>query len=125
MVFEVSRVFSDLTKGMVDSRFCRNPIWVAVLITVIIMIIIPLTQGAFLWRGIFIFIASLILIFMYSTSLSRTITGAQEIEDASRILENLTYLDQDDSDDVEITPRLDVNSLQTDNGIDFESANQY
>jgi len=111
MTFELQHSFNWLTSGMIDSRFCRNPIWIAIIITIIIMIIIPLTQGYVLWRGIFIFLCTVILVFMYSASLSRKIKGSKELEDASQILEKLTYLDtSNQTDDIEVTPRLYVDS---------------
>ena len=120
MPFELSHSFNYVTGGIVDSRFCRNPLWFAIIITIIIMIIIPLTEGAIIWRGIFIFIGSVIFLFMYNASISRKITGAHEIEGAAAVLGDLSYLTNKEG--LEIIPRM--NGMDSDNILlDDESAN--
>lgn len=108
MPFELSHSFNYLTGGLVDSRFFKNPLWVALIITIIIMIIIPITQGFVIWRGVFIYIFSLIIIFMATASISRTVNKAKEIEGAAEIMGDLSYLNN--LGGVEINPRFSENN---------------
>lgn len=104
MPIELTHSFNWLTSGVIDCRFFRNPVWIAAIITILILVIIPLTSGSVLWRGIFIYVSSLIIVFMFSASLSRKISGAKEIEGAAGILGDLSYLGHQGG--VEVIPQL-------------------
>ena len=109
MPIELSHSFNWATSGIIDCKFFKNPIWIALIITIIILIIIPLTGGSILWRGMFIFISSLILLFMHSVSVSREYTGAKEIEGAADLLGNLSYLENSDGTDINPSDNLESN----------------
>ena len=104
MPIELTHSFNWLISGVIDCRFFRNPVWIAAIITILILVIIPLTCGSVLWRGIFIYVTSLIVLFMFNASVSRKISGAKEIEGDAGILGDLSYLGHNGG--LEVVPQL-------------------
>ena len=125
MPIELTHSFNWLTSGVIDCRFFRNPVWIAAIITILILVIIPLTCGSVLWRGVFIYIASLIIVFMFSASVSRKINGAKEIEGAAGILGDLSYLGHNEG--LEVVPVIgddietNIVNIQSDKLMDAET----
>ncbi len=110
MPLEISSAFDYLTGGVIKSRFFSNPIWIAVIITVVIMIIIPLTSSShWVCRSVYIFIGSVVILFIYNSAMLKKQVNTEEVTGAAEIVGDLSYINN--SAGVEVNPMIHDDSL--------------
>lgn len=109
MPLEISSAIDYLTGGIINSRFFSNPIWIALLITIIIMIIIPLTESSH-WAitGIYIFITSIAILFIYNSSMIKKYSTSKTMSAAAEIVGDLSYINNPEG--IEVRPNIHVES---------------
>lgn len=104
MPIELSSAFDYLSGGFIKSKFFSNPIWIAIIITVIISIIILLTTSTTWWiRSTYIFIGTMVVLFIYNSAILKKQTNTSEIQGAAEILGDLSYANLDS---IEFNPIL-------------------
>ncbi len=105
MPFELSSSFDYVTGGIINHRFFSNPIWIALLITILIMIIIPLSDSSLMFmRGFYIFIGTTAILFVYNSAIIKKYTITKETQGAAEIVGDLTYINN--LDGVQVEPLL-------------------
>lgn len=101
MTFELSACFDYLTGGIIKSRFFNNPIWMALMITIIIMIIISLSTSSLWWmRSVYIFTGTLFVLFIYNSAMLKQQQTTEKMAGAAELIGDLSYANNLDGVDV-------------------------
>lgn len=92
MPVELSSSFDYITGGVIKSKFFSNPIWIAFIITIIITIIIAMSKSSIWWiRSVYIFTATIFVLFIYNSAILKKQSTTEEIQGAADIIGDLTY----------------------------------